>query len=51
MIDNWHNTPMLPLMWPPKWAGRPMHMLRLRTILLNDPTFRALLAKAGRDKE
>lgn len=51
MIERWYNTPMLPLTWPPKWTGRPMHMLRLRTIMLNDPTLRTLPAKAERDKE
>ena len=50
-MSRYINAKMKPLAAPPKWRGRPMHMLRLRTIMLNDADFRALLAQAGRDKE
>lgn len=50
-MSRYINAKMKPLTTPPKWKGRPMHMLRLQTIMLNDADFRALLAQAGRDKE
>lgn len=51
MMGLYLNAKMKPLTAPPKWKGKPMHMLRLRTIMLNDADFRALPAQAERDKE